>query len=520
MTRYNVRYGGQDDRLLVEDCQDVSGGENNRIDASKIGNNQATKLQNVSIKIPGERTKRKGYTVFDKEIAGDKKVEGLAAYSSTSGGAQKLYVVSNGKLYEASSGVSWGAAITGYTALTAAEVWMVVADNLLCIGSQSNNVRTYNGSDITDEGDTNTDPPKGKVATYFQNRLFVANSSTNPDRVWFSDVADPQTFTRDTNYFDVAPGENDEITGLIAFRKSKELYIFKTDSIHKLNCYGGTPMTDWTLNVVDTAHGCIAPRSIVVVGNDIFYLSRDGVRSIRTTEYNIEQGVDLPLSWTMKTVWDTRNNTNLKDACAIYYDGEYRCSIPTSTNVYNDTTLVYNVQSKGWTYHTGYSPSVYTIWVESGKENLYFGEDQADTFVYRLDNGYSDNPSGVATAITYSEETREYTFKAPTNWKVGDVLEVRASAAGGYKIDVYVSIDGEAWVNVGEMNVDNTAPTFPMTFPISFGATVNLIETFHLENFGKFKRIKFKFEENDSTSDEIKILYHQIRSYLEEYYTE
>ena len=496
---------GQDDQPIVISVKDIAG-ENTYLDSASIPDNISTKLLNVDINIAGERTKRKGYALIGDDL-GSKTINSLGAFAAAVGGAQKLYMSTNGSWYELDTeGGTWSS-IQG--SLSEVDSEFVVAENLCFIINTTDNVHSYDGTTVTDEGNTNTDPPRGKVGCYFQNRFWVANDSTNPDYVWYSDVADSQTFDRSTNVFKVSPGGNDQITGLMPFRKSRELYIFKEDSIHKLTCAGAT--SAWYLSEVDTTHGCIAPRTIRVVGNDIYYLSRDGVRSIKTTEFNIEQGIDLPLSVVEKTIWDTRNDAQISNACAGDLEGIYYVSFATGSSTTNDTTLVYFISRNGWSHYTGLAPAVWVNWVISNEERIYFGEDAADSKVYRFLSTQAD----AGSAITCQEETKDYDFGFPAHWKVGGYLEVRAKASGDYDITVSAQLDTGGFQSLGTFSLLGTAPTLPVDLPFDLDESNILSEIFYLNGLGRYKRIMFKFVENTSTSDEIKILDHDVRTYLE-----
>lgn len=581
MIPYRVRFQGQDDKTAIEYAKDMSGGQNTRVDASNLQPNQATKLLNADISIPGEKTKRKGTVLYDTDL-GSTKINALAPFSATVGGTQKLHMSTGTKWYEGTTTTTF-AEVTG-TTITAVDSEFVVGGGYIFRLNQTDAVNYSDGDGTASVmGVTSADAPKGKVGAYFQNRLWIANTASYPDFVYFSNVFTHLDGEWDQNVqvFKVAPGGNDAIKTLVPFRKTREIFILKEDSIHKLLVAG--PPSTWYLTEVDMSHGCVATRTALSIGNDIYYLSRDGVRSLRTTESNIEQGFDLPLSYGLKDIWESRNGAQIHNACAIYWNNKYFLSFATGTKAYNDTTLVYNLGTKSWSYYTGISPAVWAVWAEAGIENLYYGESQADSTVYQAETGTLDDSDGsdavrgvtaskATTTVTatvgtflendpgrkllwsngtvdtiktytdsthvvvddtgtiasttatigqilYQEESRELDFGAPSEWKVGGWVEVKAQSGGNYDITVSYKMDqASTWSTLGVINLQGTEPELGVSLTLPFTLTEgNVIsERFTLNGLGQFKRIQLQFEE-DTSPDEVKMYSYSIRTYLEDF---
>ena len=103
----------------------------------------------------------------------------------------------------------WSNIDAGFSADTTTN--FVQAKDMLFILNGTDNVHTMDsGESVTDEGNTNADPPRTQYGEWAENnRLFLSGSKTQADRdiVWFSDSLDPQTFDRSLNRFAVSQGE-------------------------------------------------------------------------------------------------------------------------------------------------------------------------------------------------------------------------------------------------------------------------------------------------------------------------
>lgn len=109
-----------------------------------------------------------------------------------------------------------------------------------------------------------------------------AVSSTNeiaPNRIYYSKLQQPEAVPL-ANYKDVGPKDR-EIKRIIALRDS--LFIFKEDGIYRLS--GDTP--EFTIAPFDFSAQCLAPDTAVIMNNEIWCLSTQGVIKVTDTGVNI-----------------------------------------------------------------------------------------------------------------------------------------------------------------------------------------------------------------------------------------
>lgn len=114
-------------------------------------------------------------------------------------------------------------------------------------------------------------------------RLWVANSSTNKDTVYFSDLLSGMKWSGGTSgSLDVTqywPNGSDNITALAAHNNF--LFIFGRNNI--LVYANANDPSNLTLSDSITGIGCIARDSVANTGSDVIFLSDTGVRSVLRT---------------------------------------------------------------------------------------------------------------------------------------------------------------------------------------------------------------------------------------------
>jgi len=459
--------------------QKIVNGMFTRGSVDAIPDDKASILYNVDTSVPGKRKKRLGaVTVLDD--LGASPIIKMAYLKAPSVDARMCFIYGQ-RLYKSTTPLeesgSWvDIDSTDHFTADVKTTTFVVCGAKLFMSNGTDNVFSYDGTSITDEGDTNTDPPKAKVGAYIKNRLWLANTSTSPDFCWFSDTIAPQTWDRTTNVFKVSTGDGTDIMAMVPYQESS-LIILKEDSIHELLISGDTS-DYWNLRPIDTVHGCIAYNCALEYQGVIYYLSRDGVRT-----YPMADAMQLPLSWEIDDYVATINWDYATNAQMIVHNNKLYVAVPTGTSTYNDSVMVYDFTSKGWSIITGWNVGCWGIYVEktagntSAEEEVLMYGDSNDGTVKKCfkSTQFNDN----ATAINYQEETKKlnfgYAFK-----KIGDYLEVVVDSSTGNTVTVSSSVDGAAYASLG---------------------TCTATTKFNLKGLGRFDNIKFKLQ-NDATSTE------------------
>lgn len=214
----------------------------------------------------------------------------IVSYIPFSGGSQIVAVGDNGHLYKVTSGTTTDVSTMG-SAFAARHRPVLATSSGSTIGVFFANDGTtapkkYDGSTVADLGGS---PPAGITGTVYKSRLVLANSSANPNRIWFSPVPNIESTWDTTNaWIDTST----DVSGIAALANA--ILVFHRDSTERI--IGTTPPPDSDMDRQPVgATGCTDARSIVVQeGNCLFanprgvYLTNGAAFASLTTEGQIE----------------------------------------------------------------------------------------------------------------------------------------------------------------------------------------------------------------------------------------
>jgi hypothetical protein len=202
-----------------------------------------------------------------------------------------------------------------------------------------------------------THMPAPKYGVYHQRRLVVpyrysvsASADTYADRKIFdeilvSDILDTDTYDQIYGNFRFNAGKSDFNVGMLSFSDDK-LLVFNRNSIHLVDSVENPSITSAQLLTDEV--GLIARNSVVQVGNQVLFLSDNGVYGMNFIDlYNL-RGNEVPLSESIQKTIDTINKAHADKASAVYFDNKYYLAVPTGTSTVNNTLLVYNFLNKSW----------------------------------------------------------------------------------------------------------------------------------------------------------------------------
>jgi len=151
-------------------------------------------------------------------------------------------------------------------------------------------------------------PSKPIYLTAHTNRLWCVSNNTavTPDTLYFSDLLDGESW--DPLGSIRVGGDGDPIKGLYSWFGYK-LLVFKERSI-------------WTVDS-DPTH-----RSIAAVGADVFFLSRDGIRSMAQIQAGTQTSVGLALSSPINDLISRINKTKLDLCDGVFWNNRYLLAVP------------------------------------------------------------------------------------------------------------------------------------------------------------------------------------------------
>lgn len=236
--------------------------------------------------------------------------------------------------------------------------------------------------------------PAPPWATYFQRRLWVpywyevGGTLTSPtftnrgirDEIMGSDILDSDTYDQIMNQFRITAGIADFTVAMQPFFEDG-LIVLNRNSIHLISGTQGT-LADTVVKELTAEVGCLARKSVAIQGNNVFFLSDNGVYSLTFVDlYNL-RGVDMPISVNIQPYIDRINKSLADRATAIYFNNRYFIAVPLDSFVGaanatgNNTVLIYNFLNKGWESIDTYGDARFNILNfhigKSGQRNALF----------------------------------------------------------------------------------------------------------------------------------------------------
>ena len=363
----------------------------------------------------------------------------------------------------------------------------------LFIGNGTENVHSMTtGEAITDEGNTNTDPPRTSQFDWHDNRLFAINSNGD---INFSDILDGQTFDRNTNIF-----RTKNPAKAVKSFKEKELIIYLTKGIQVLSTSGATPLTDWALTIINEDVEFNSPRSVVNVGNDQIFLAKDGVRVLsRTTFDKIQTGL---ISQPIQDIIRSINQDAIDKACAWFVNNRYILAIPTDSNTENDTVLIWDALAakisgdlqNGWTVIPSgtWTPAVFAeMEFSDGNIDLVMGDNRTLSLVYQALNLKTDNGETIVSIVTGMDHTIENATDG-----IWDPVQTTAHSGTSSTIEVFIEVDRKGFSSLGTIDISENVPNLPIALPFALGSSARARKLFRSKLIGRGRTCRIRMKHN------------------------
>ena len=275
--------------------------------------------------------------------------------------------------------------------------------------------------------------PAPPWATYFQRRLWVpywyevGGTLTSPtfvnrgirDEIMGSDILDSDTYDQIMNQFRITAGIADFTVAMQPFFDDG-LIVLNRNSIHLISGTQGT-LSDTVVKELTSEVGCLARKSVAIQGNNVFFLSDNGVYSLTFVDlYNL-RGVDMPISVNIQPYIDRINKSLADHSTAIYFNNRYFLAVPLDSFVGaanatgNNTVLIYNFLNKGWESIDTYGDARFNILNfhigKSGQRNALFvvtttggvhemDVSEAESDILALDPALSTISTTIAARLT------------------------------------------------------------------------------------------------------------------------
>lgn len=181
--------------------------------------------------------------------------------------------------------------------------------------------------------------PSGLRGIAFQSRIVTFTG----DLVHVSDILDYTRYAPTTGAYRINQGESGDLVSIFPYNKTSILCL-KEDSVYLLANlipdYAGN-FSMRTLDRINTPYGCIAPKSVVRVGTDVWWLAnKRGIVSLGQTVAGEVQALDVPVSLDVDEVIARINWNYASGACAAHYNNRTYFAVPIDAAEVHYSTLL------------------------------------------------------------------------------------------------------------------------------------------------------------------------------------
>lgn len=398
-------------RLVV---MNPSKGLNNYVSPSLIDDKEFSDLQNVEYDEGGVIRKRSGFVQVGNALTAAK---GLGAYTTEL--TQQMTTIDSGVLKYRTTG-NWSSA-AGAVFNASADPVFVQARLKQFIWNGVDSGAYFDGTTVTRPGTM----PKAKFSVYYQSKHIAAGVPGQPSRLFISNLADATDFTVNTggtqpqpdstndsenanpnvpgatvyagtpalteaNVIDIRKNDGDKITGLAVFQDI--LIVFKERAIYQVTFdASGNP----TVTPITYATGCVSHRSVKAVENDIYFLSREGLRVLGNQPQYFTAIRTNILSIRIQPTIDSIAKAYYERCNAEYYDNKYIMGFPTGTTSAMARSIAYDRRFQAFVLWTLNPQSLLRFTSSADNTDSLYFLTEAGTSLYQIQPGtYNDN--GIA----------------------------------------------------------------------------------------------------------------------------
>lgn len=422
-----------------------AGGANEKLSGNLIDDNQSARpdasnlpLLNVHTNEIGEIVQRNGYTVYSGALTTTTSIGGMFQYRKFNGNEFELALGDNGSvrhIWDISTplvpvDVIGASTFTFDTRFSFA----IVADKLLITTDDNDTPLRWDGTGnvISLAGS----PPAGRYVMEFNNYAFIANTVANPERTYWSNLFDPETWTA-TDFH----RSNDAVTGL--GRSQDNLFIFTRRGI-TLCKYTGDSLLPFTFDGLDTTIGTLAPHSIISAIGTIFWVGNDNhvYKMNGYTPERVTEKIPITIS---------EMNSNAISKCVAIEHRELRqiwFFYPKDAGTSNNFVVVYDyLNDQIFMYDNIDANAVANFQSSSGAVLTYFGDRTGRVYITNVGN--TDYLAGTSTAIQSFKYSKMFNWGDPG--KAKRLRRVRATVNAQDSCLSTIEVSGDFGSSGGEV---------------------------------------------------------------------
>ncbi len=357
-----------------------------------------------------------------------------------------------------------------------------------------------NGSGATATATVSPPPLNLRLLINTGNRLFGVGSAANRNTLYASDILDASIWDS-ANSAIINADDGDEITAIVPYYENR-IIVFKKRRIFQVTIPPDmTSAADWVIQLISNNTGCVAEGSAVQVNSDIFFLSDDGIRSLVRSAADDFTSVGLPISEVIKDVIQEINVAEIGISTAAFYDNRYFLAVPTGSNDFNDTIIVYNTVLSA--FEGTWTPNVMQFTLTNFQDEGLRLMQKSTTGQIQKYSGYK-TPAQVTTAdyqdagVDYESyvRTADMDFGDPFAEKHGSHFEVVFDDS--FSTDTTISIQRDT--DVGDidvqpnLNVSSAVLTLPFVLPAQLPSSVKKRIASDLRAYEKWRLLNIKIQ--------------------------
>lgn len=372
-----------DDALLWDGCPHWAGGVVSRHRANLLEAHQASDMLNMDIMRFGVLVTRRGAARLGELAVAERPIQGAAWLRTPT--LELLVAAIDGALWKFDN-IQWTEIEDFALPSSASQVVMVQGVDKLYITDDSGlmNIHQWDGqTEPTNLGNQQpNEPPRARFLLWHTNRLFVVPHDSDEIHVSSFLMDAPEgayPWSSATQSLRVGGGDGDVITGIQSWDEFHVL-VTKRRSTWLLTTNPTLSVASWPVQKLTDGVGCIAPRSLVQVGKDIWYLDASGVVSVTRTMATEQREIsELPISAPIADVFERMNWEYAHTAAAAFWRNRVFVAVPLDAATTPNTVLVYNTEHQAWQGQwTGLNPSVFVKTQFAGQARLCWGTHEHD----------------------------------------------------------------------------------------------------------------------------------------------
>ena len=370
---------------------------------------------------------------------------------------------------------------------------------------------TGNGTGATAVANLNGLAPAGfRIVRAFTNRMFAVGSGTNRNTLYASDILDTEVW-KSTNSIIVGGNDGEDITAIQPFY-DYEIVVFKPNKIYLVAADPtATTAAGWTVRLLNDRTGCIAGKSVSFVNKDIFFLAKDGIRSVARSVADDFYVVGTPISEPIKDIINRINWNQVSTCNGAFYDNRYFLAVPLDTATTPSHVIVYNALFNSFeglwdikassmvvtnfSSQSGYAFSEYAPKLAFGSPTSQVGHylGYKDEQTANDDTDYKD----YGTSYTSRIVTKSYDFDDRLSQKFGSHYEIEFYDSGSTNATISMRRDTDGNDVTLATAVDTVSPgglTLPFTLPATLASDTVKRRADSLRSYQKWRNMKIKVE--------------------------